>query len=399
MPLPDFRLSLLSLSGILLLGLSLGGCIDPFEPEVKVQDTKALVVDGFINSNGRTTIRLSHTYDLESTAGPLTEDKAQVFIQGQGNGEEYLLREVKGGTYVSDSLVLNPAVQYRLFFRTRDTRQQPMGQYASTYAPVKTSPPIDALTWKVVPRGLELYANTHDETGQSVYYRWDYTETWEFTSAGLSYFVYENHRMRRRRPDEDIYHCWQTVNSPSIRLTSTKRLAQDQVKEFPLIEFVEGDTRLRYKYSVLVRQYTMSAEEYQYWETLKKNTETIGSLFDPLPSQSLGNIRNLNKPTEPVLGYVGVGSMTQKRIFISYDELPRWQFTTGYESCGSLPEDVPPQEGTPYFAVLEEMFGNGKNIPISQNFTEEFGLFFTSYPVECADCTLRGTTTRPSFWQ
>ncbi|WP_303312457.1 DUF4249 domain-containing protein [Hymenobacter sp. BT730] len=380
-------------SGLCALLLGLSGCIEPFEPEVKVQDTKALVVDGFINSNGRTTIRLSHTYDLESTAGPLTEDKAEVFIQGQGVGEEYRLREVKSGTYVSDSLVLDPTKKYRLFFRTRDVRLQLKGQYASSYETVKTSPPIDALTWKVVPRGLELYANTHDETGQSIYYRWDYTETWEFTSLAESIIQYVDHQMVKRT--EDIYHCWQTVNSPSIRLTSTKRLAQDQVKEFPLIEFVEGDTRLRYKYSVLVRQYTMSAEEYQYWETLKKNTETIGSLFDPLPSQSLGNIRNLNKPTEPVLGYVGVGSMTQKRIFISYDELPRWQFTTGYESCG-IPDTLLPLKGVPYQDVVDDRFASQSSQPIRKDYDSGYYLYSSK---ECVDCRERGTTVRPSFWQ
>ncbi|WP_303312460.1 DUF4249 domain-containing protein [Hymenobacter sp. BT730] len=373
--------------------LSLSGCIEPFEPEVKVQDTKALVVDGFINSTGRSIIKLSHTYDLESTAGPLTEDKAQVFIQGQGNGEEYLLREVKGGTYVSDSLVLNPKAQYRLFFSTRDKKE-----YASAYTLVKTSPPIDALTWKVVPRGLELYANTHDETGQSVYYRWDYTETWEFTAYAQSMLQYVNGQMEPRT--EDIYHCWQTVNSPSVQLTNTRRLAQDQVKAFPLIEFVEGDTRLRYKYSVLVRQYTMSAEEYQYWETLKKNTETIGSLFDPLPSQSLGNIRNLNKPTEPVLGYVGVGSVSQKRIFIAPHQLPStWNFKTGNENCGD-PDTIKPLPFVPFKEILDAQFEAGKHLPIKTLYNAGGVAFgYTSYPVECADCRLRGTTTRPTFWQ
>ncbi|WP_231717546.1 DUF4249 domain-containing protein [Hymenobacter sp. DG25A] len=370
----------------------MNGCIDPFEPEVKPQASKALVVDGFINSNGRTTIKLSHTYDLASTNGPVTEDKAQVLIQGEGSGEEYLLREVKLGTYVSDSLVLNPATQYRLFFRTRNSRKQFTGQYASSYEAVKTSPPIEALTWKVVPRGLELYANTFDATGQSIYYRWDYTETWEFTSAGQSYFVYENHKMRRRRAEEDIYTCWQTVHSPTIKLTSTKRLSEDRVTEFPLLEFPAGDTRLRYKYSVLVRQYTMGAEEYAYWEALKKNTETIGSLFDPLPSQSTGNVRNLNQPQEPVLGFVGVGSVTQKRIFIVARELPQWSFTSGYESCGYLPEDVAPP------VSLEEMFGSGENIPMYLYDHEEYGLIFRSYPVECADCRVRGSKVRPPFW-
>ncbi|ALD20701.1 DUF4249 domain-containing protein [Hymenobacter sp. DG25A] len=390
----------LLVNGLCILLLGLSGCIEPFEPEVPVQATKALVVDGFINSNGRTTIKLSRTYDLASTAGPLTVDKAQVLIQGEGSGEEYLLREVKSGTYVSDSLILNPGTQYRLFFRTRDSRQQLLGQYASAYLPVKTSPPIEALTWKVVPRGLELYANTFDATGNSRYYRWDYTETWEFTSAGESQHVYENQQMRRRRADEQIYQCWQTVHSPTIKLTSTKRLSEDRVTEFPLLEFPAGDTRLRYKYSVLVRQYTMGAEEYAYWEALKKNTETIGSLFDPLPSQSTGNVRNLNQPQEPVLGFVGVGSVTQKRIFISKKELPgAWTFKTGYEDCGLLPVDVLPLKGVAYSEVLSETFSSGDNIPIYQYYNSEYGNIYTSYPEECADCRLRGTTTRPTFWQ
>ncbi|QNP52840.1 DUF4249 family protein [Hymenobacter qilianensis] len=85
-------LHLLYRAGLGAVLLTLAGCIDTFEPEVIASAENYLVVDGTINSSGVTTIRLSRTDNLISTAPPPAEAKAAVFIEEEA-GPRYALTE------------------------------------------------------------------------------------------------------------------------------------------------------------------------------------------------------------------------------------------------------------------------------------------------------------------
>lgn len=382
-------LHLLHRAGLGVVLLTLAGCIDTFEPEVIASADNYLVVDGTINSAGVTTIRLSRTDNLVSTSPPPAEAKATVFIEEEA-GRRYALAETAPGTYTSTSLVLTPAKRYRLFFRTQARRD-----YASDYAVAKTTPPIDSVTWKDSAQGVQVYVNTHDANDAPRFYRWDYDETWEFTSAFRSF--YEHQRITRKniqkdtlvfRPSGDIYFCWGNERSSAIKLGSTLALRQNIVSDYPLTLMPPSSTKLRYKYSILVKQYALSAEEFAYWELLQKNTENIGTIFDPQPSQLTGNVHSLTDAAEPVIGYVGVHSVTEKRIFIKRNELPRsWVLLTGYEKDCGRPDTLRP--------AFLELFRTGSIIPLDK--VEGGGLLYST--ADCADCRKRGTNVRPAFWE
>ncbi|RZK61762.1 MAG: DUF4249 family protein, partial [Hymenobacter sp.] len=86
----------------------LGGCVESYVPDVASAPASYLVVDGFINGNGRSTFLLSYTADLAATAAPRVEPGARLTIVDNG-GRRYPLVEKASGTYQSDSLVLDPA--------------------------------------------------------------------------------------------------------------------------------------------------------------------------------------------------------------------------------------------------------------------------------------------------
>jgi hypothetical protein len=374
-----------------LLLLLLASCIEPFEPKVSNAPRNYLIVDGSINSRGVSTIRLSRTVGLtEKDAVPI-ETRASLYIEQEG-GSRYPLVETKPGTYTSAALQLDLTKKVRLYFKTANQRE-----YVSAFTAVKTTPALDSVSWRVSSQGVQLYANTHDETQQARYYRWSYDETWEFTSAYFSQIEFRNRKQYDRT--EDIYHCWASESSTAIKLGSTVKLAQDVVSEAPLTLLPPTSVKLRYKYSILVKQYALTLEEYSYWETLRKNTENIGTLFDPLPTQLTGNVQCMSDPSEVVIGFVGAQSVTEKRIFIDYSQLPRtWVFDTGYASCvlDTLPR--PKSDGKP--APPEDFFSTGFAIPISQfslsGSPQQYYVY--SSPV-CVDCRKRGTNVRPSFWQ
>jgi len=84
------------------------------------------------------------------------------------------------------------------------------------------------------------------------------------------------------------------------------------------------------KYSILVKQYALTADAYKFWQTLKLTRNNLER--SPLPSEVPGNIHCSNDKTEPVIGFISVGAVRQKRIFISSAHLAQtWNAPYPYE--------------------------------------------------------------------
>ncbi|GGF05572.1 DUF4249 domain-containing protein [Hymenobacter cavernae] len=377
--------------------LLLPGCIEPYMPAAISSPQSYLVVDGCINSQGVTTINLSRTYDIVTQTPPPVETKATVAIE-QEDGPHYPVNEsTTKGTYTSPNLTLNTAKNYRLFIRTGAGQE-----YASAYVPVKTTPPIDNVAWRATDAGLNIYVNTHDDTKASQYYRWEYEETWEIKPPYSPIVEYKNRQIQ----DITTFFpatCWGNNQSTAIQISNTTRLTQDVVSDFLICSYPTTSERLRSKYSILIKQHAQTQEEYQYWELLKKNTENIGTLFDPQPAQLTGNVRCLSNETELAMGFVGAHSLEKKRIFISRMDLPqKWLIQSGYESC--VPPDTifltKPFPPPPPAVTLQSYFGNPNYLPIYPVYDQMGAIIgYTAQSRDCIDCRTRGTALRPSFWQ
>ncbi|GAB3231382.1 hypothetical protein GCM10027346_17820 [Hymenobacter seoulensis] len=369
----------------LLVALTLPSCLDPFEPEVEGTPEGYLVVGGFINLNGITTIRLSRAQGVANAAAAAPETKATVTVWDDA-GASFALSEQAPGSYSSALLTLSDARKYQVRLRTSAGRE-----YASELVVAKSAPPIDSISWAVENRGVQLYVNSHNPTNNSRYYRWTYAETWEFQSAFRSSIEYVNGTIQERT--EDIYRCWGSANSNTLLLSNTVRLSEDVVSEFPLVLLPRNSVKLRYKYSVLVRQYALTPEEYAYWELLKANTESLGGLFDPQPTQLTGNVRCLTDAAEPVIGYIGAGAVTEKRLFIASTELPDIRYETGYGGCRDidtvLVKDASTAFASPAYLPLYNIYIPQTSILIG----------YAAATAECTDCRRRGTNVRPDFWQ
>ncbi|UOQ98632.1 DUF4249 domain-containing protein [Hymenobacter sp. 5317J-9] len=369
---------------VLGLLLSLTACVEPYAPPVISSPARYLVVDGFINLSGVTVIRLSRSQSLALTTAPPFEAKAMVSIKDDA-GALYPLAERLPGTYSSQPLALSPNRRYQLQVSTLTGRR-----YASDLVVAKVAPPIDSVTWSVDSKGVQLYVSTHDPANATRYYRWKAQETWQYNSAFRSDYEYVNGAMRPRV--ENIFTCWSTANSTSIMLGNTQKLSDDVVANAPLHLLPRNSYKLRVKYSLLVQQLAQTAEEYAYWEMLQKNTESLGTLFDPLPTQLTGNVHCLDDAGELVLGYVGATSVTQKRMFIDRSQLPLGtKYATGYEDC--IYQDTIP------LRLVNDVFRNPVNVPTYALLDGNFNpVFYLSSSPDCVDCRRRGTNVKPSFW-
>ncbi|HVS91386.1 MAG TPA: DUF4249 domain-containing protein [Mucilaginibacter sp.] len=383
-----------------------------------------LVVEGAVNAGSDSTIiKLSRTVNLSATTKSSPEKNAFVAVDGD-QGVSYPLTEIKPGTYAVAGLNLDRTHKYRLNIRTSDGKQ-----YASDFVPVVDAPPIDSVGFdskgtQASGAGVNIYVSTHDPGNRVQYFRWDFTETWEFTSAFESLFYSNGDTVLVRNTTidtNDIYHCWRSDSSSSVLLGSTAKLSKSVIVNQPINFIRSTSEKVSREYSILVRQYALTADAYNFYSTLRKNTEQLGSIFDAQPSQLPGNIHCVSNPSEPVLGYVAVGGVSSRRIFIMETQLPYWRPITYYtiNSCklayavddvngpcclfryrnkkGEIENQVDEYINYDKGHPLDPLIPIG---PILDNTTNSrMVIGYTAATRDCTDCTLRGTNIKPEFWK
>jgi hypothetical protein len=368
-------------------------CKKPYLPPVVNSTTSYLVVEGVINTADSTVIKLSHTVNIGNnvTANPLAG--ATVAVQNDQNAA-YPLTERFEGTYVLTGVKLDNTHKYRLSIKTADNKQ-----YLSDFVAVNVTPPIDSIGFTTGGNKLQIYLNTHDPNNNTHYYRWDYTETWQFHAEYLSGYVASNGKISVRTPPQLIYSCYGNDSSSTILLGSSAKLAQDVIYQSPITAVVSSSEKVESKYSILIHEYALTSDAYTFWTNLKKNTEQLGSIFDAQPSEISGNVHNVANAAEPVIGYISACAVQSKRIFITSDQLP-YTWTTIYPYECSIDSNFYSRQGA------NEVQENLLSVPPVQLILDPF--YLTSSPTPtgylgtasfCADCTLRGTIVKPSFWK
>jgi hypothetical protein len=365
---------------------NLGGlnCKEVYKPHAIQNNPNLLVVDGIIISgNDSSVITLSRTRNLADTAVSVKELNAQVTVVG-ATGVEYPLYDQGNGRYVTDQLQLDTSQQYQLKVITYDGNE-----FRSEFNKVRTSPPIDSVYWNQDSSyNVHVYLNTHDPTNNTRYYRWEYVETWEYRSAYPSFLQMVNDTPVFRSLTEQIYRCYQTQSSSSIDVANTSRLSSDIVNRYEINSVLSGSEKITAIYSNLVKQYAITAEAFDFWQNLKKNTEQLGSLFDLQPFTELGNIHCLNNPSVKCIGYISFTTLQEKRIFISKNEVYPWNYYPYYGNC--VQDTIQP-------SILSQFFPPGGPHFYSLIGTDN-GLYIFSSNL-CVDCTDHGgTTIKPPYW-
>ena len=374
------------------------GCTRPYAPPPIKAVTGYLVVEGVIDAgNDSTKFLLSRTVNLTaSSSAPVTG--AQVTVEGSDNSSHPLINTT-AGTYMAPPLNLDQTKTYRLHIKTTTGED-----YVSDYVPVKITPPIDTVNYVIESNGLQINLNTHDPANNTRYYRWDYTEEWEFHSQFYSSYMSTGDTVIERPVSKQIYFCYQGDASTTILLGSSAKLVQDVISTAPITFIPSTSEKLETEYSIQVKQYALTSDAYNFWQNLKKNTEELGSIFDAQPSQINGNIYCTNNPAEPVIGYISASTIQAKRIFVDNIVLPHWIPISPY-SCTidsillrKVINGVPINQENLYFN--KNKGATGDFIPVNAIVT--FGgaiIGHTGSDAVCVDCTFRGSITKPSYWQ
>jgi len=358
----------------------MSSCITQFIPHT-TEERDLLVVEGLITDRPQTNIiKLSRPNHLGLTTAPLPVSGCNVSVSDD-SGQSFIFTETTPGTYISDPAKFQGIIGrfYTLHISTNLGNSQNFESYAMELKPV---PPIDSVYYEKVvfsesngtsagQEGCKIFVDTHDPENKCKFYRWEYSETWEFH---LPYTVPNNV-------------CWISNNSDVINIKNTSFIGEDRISRFPLLLITNQTDRLREKYSILVNQYSLNEDEYIYWDKLQNISQQVGGLYDIIPSAIPSNIYCVDDPNQKVLGYFSVSAKSSTRIFIK-DRFAGVR--TEYTDQTCIADTVRGNNPIQYL--------NSSVWVIINNPLPPPGYRVTTRIKACYDCTVRGTKIRPDFW-
>lgn len=398
-------------SCILLFSMLLPACIDQFYPQIEGFHP-VLVVDALITDKNEAYYCRLFNSVADTRKTPVKVSGATVEVRDD-LGNNYLFKEKTPGVYRSDSLSFRGEAgrTYTLSIRTKNG-----DEYESEPSKMFAIPEIDSLyfgkdsetdDFGVLHEGIRIYFDS-DKPSDGKYLRWTYEEWWKthVPLPPLFRYVDENNIVPVLEPDNVI--CWRNYKSREIFTVSPDADITNRFIKKPLL-FIASDKadRLMVQYYIKVRQYTISKNEYEFWEQMKQVNTAGGDIFDRQPFQIISNVHNVSNPSEPVLGYFQVSAVSESSMYITrreIDALDLRQFDYGCDVLFVNPRDQFP--GKPekpvtwtqmYYILLDEGY-------IFTDYLADYsyggpGLIFLVFAKDyCSDCTVTANPNKPDFW-
>ncbi len=354
---------------IIVIALAfLTGCVERYYPDELYLRHGILVINAHITDlPGIQTIEVSRSSHIEVPGMDPETDCFILLLRGDGESREFTTSE-RAGFYTAtlDTDFLQVGMLFQVQVITLDGNE-----YHSDFDRIRPVPAIDSIYYKVETMsytgeddpvsGIRFYSDfTYDDEAYE-YIRWELTETYEFHNPNMEAFIYENRWRSGPLPEEENPRvCYLTHPLPAVHSQSTKQLSFGAFsKSFGFVPNDKLDQKLMYKYSLLVRQYSMGPEGFRYWNELGMNHQNQGALFDSQPALIKSNICNIADESEKVLGFFTMSGVQEARAFA---------------------EEIPGLDNSPYIYYCMPVDGGpGSNRP-------------TNYPAYFARATYDGTT-------
>ena len=383
---------------LVMIYFGLYGCVE--EIDIKTDSFEsALVIEATItNELKQQEILLSRTFELEEE-GPSKESNAEVIVLDDASNR-YIFYEDAPGKYLSRTqFKAEPGRTYILQVITANGR---------TYSSEPTTlPQTSNITNLYAQRttlqgedGVALLLDATGSNGSSGYYRYEYEETYKIISP-FSYpydLVYRDGRFVEIPKTKEERVCYNTVSSQDIILANTNAQTGMELEHF-VIRFINMEnTILAHRYSILAKQYTISAEAFSYYQTLKDFSGS-GSIFSQnQPGFINGNVFSEQNSDEKVVGFFTVSAVDTKRIFFDFED-----FFSPEEKPGWFIDcyiDRPNVSYPPLAEALGELLDRGDVKYMGE--TKVPGSVgagpYRVVQAGCVDCTVHGTNEVPDFW-
>ena len=374
--------------------LAVAACVYPFDPVIESEDGR-LVVEGDIHVGEVSSFNITRVLPLDFD-GFTNSVFATGYIEGEdGSRIESIPSPSYGyGGYpgVASSLSfdtsgLSDSQRYRLHFEDLETGMA----YESDWIEVNPAPVIDDLSYILDEVRGELNVALSMHCNGRSHFRWHYSEDWEYHSRekATHYYVPEAGEVKEFEDGENTYFCWNSYNSPEIKIFSTADQVDDRFIDLEFHRISRNDQRLQVMYHIKVYLEAIDEQAYKYWDNIQQNSQNQGTIFSPMPSQMAGNIHCVSDPSIPVIGYVGASKQAVAEMY--YDDFAEFFYRQPAQGPVEKVELLSPSEFAYYYSM---------NYALCY-VNEELGgpTTYVWVPAVCADCRRSGgTKTKPAGW-
>lgn len=319
-------LRLLAASFVLTAVIS--ACVEPYDLDY-TQNKRILTIDGLLSDNPtagqQISIRESIPTGTNNFYLPISEVVVEVVVN---DSERFRFAEVDPGIYQKpNELIIEQGKSYHLDLKFPDGRT-----YISDVESFTTTPPIDRVYAQLEPEGIQqnlgyapahyIYLDTKDSPGKGDNFVWSWKlyEKQNICESCVNgrYFIDRRTGVGACRDESspfqmDIFFndyqcegdCWQVFYNTEINAMS-----DTFVDGNPIIARLVAKIPLYQSFGALVeiKQQALTPSAFRYLKLLTEQSQNNGGLADTPPAALVGNVRNVNDPTETVGGYFMVAS-------------------------------------------------------------------------------------------
>ncbi|MFP2996185.1 DUF4249 domain-containing protein [Spongiivirga sp. MCCC 1A20706] len=388
---------------ILIICLGIGSCIEeiPLISSQSEQNSFLVVQAELTDSLSTQKIFLSRSSLLNSEE-ILFEQNAQVSIE-DSSGNIFSFQEISPGEYHSIApFNATVDVSYQLNINTNDNLR-----YTSSAEMLSGTAKIDRLYVEriVSDKGIEgvgVFVDSENLNLNAQNYRFEYDETfkviaplWNAFDAIVVSTSPPEVDIELREKEERI--CFEDRFSRSIILGSTSDLSSNSLNRFLVTFLPRTDYAISHRYSILVKQKAISAENLSFYQTLKDLSNSESIFTDTQPGFLEGNIRSIDNEEEKVVGLFEVNSVQSQRLFFNYEDLfPGEELPPYAINCNLVsPPLVTPGGRSPLIEAI--LSGRLKYFALNEGQIPDGGPFLMTARA-CSDCTALGSNVIPEFW-
>jgi len=304
-------------------------CVERYYPEDDELKTGTLVINAHLTDQaGLQVIEISRSVTLlYPSADPISGAFAEV-IREDGEFKEFL--EERPGYYGCnlDETFLQTGMSYMIHVITPNGNE-----YESDFDRLRHVPDIDSIYYEVesasyetasdIAEGIRFFIDFTYDDEEYDYVRWEVTETYEFHNPNMEAFIWDKDFRYYQLPDTSNYRiCYITNELSEIHSMALSYLDFGIYikKPFAFVPNIQQEQKLKHKYSVLIKQYSMGDAAFHYWNELRKTSQEQGFLFDSQPALLKSNLHNVNDEEEIVLGFFSMSGVREGRAFAEKPE-------------------------------------------------------------------------------
>ncbi|MBA4852540.1 DUF4249 domain-containing protein [Emticicia sp. BO119] len=305
-------------------------CVEPYELGVQ-QEQKILTIDATITDLAdEQTVKISESFSSSNVvyALPVTKAKVEIVIN---NTERVPLTETTGGVYILPiSFHTRVGEKYKLVFKKEDgtqyesteERQSVVSDITRVYDEFR----IDGIETSLGNRPANyVYLDTNDPASEKNNYMWTW-KLWErqgvcISCVGGRYFTTPvPARCRMEAAYSEVTYdygcsetCWQIFYNTDLNVYSDVFSNGQSIlgRLIGKIPYYSASGAL-----LEIKQQSISPSAYQYMKLLANQVQNNGSLVDTPPAAIIGNVKNVNKPDEPVAGFFMVTSVRTNKYWL-----------------------------------------------------------------------------------